>query len=76
MKEWNRRPVFDALGEVIFRNVISEPLIRQFFTAKERCSGEGDEIGLGQSGPHIVDQILVLRAMGFVNHDDDIVTGG
>ena len=76
VKERNRRSVFNALSEVIFRNIIAEPLIRQFFTAQERRSGKGDEVGVRQSGPHVVGQILVLCAMGFVDHDDDIVAGG
>ena len=44
VKERYGRAVLNALGKVVLRNVIPEPLISQLLGPQQRCSGKGDEI--------------------------------
>ena len=68
--------VIHRLAEVVFRDVIAEPLVGLAVAPKQRGAGEGEVLGIGQSGPHVLGQGLVLGAVGLVDDHDDVVAVG
>ena len=68
-------PVLHGLGEVIFGNVVPEPLVGQPLAAQQGRAGEGDIVGVGQSRAHVLRQVLILGPVGLVHQHDDIVPG-
>ena len=75
VKERHRGLVVHRLDEVVFAHVIAEPGIGLAFPAEKRRAGKGHILGIGQAGPHVLRQRLVLGAVGFIDDHDDVIPG-
>ena len=62
--------------KVVFADVIAEPGVGFALFAQERCAGEGEVLGVGQTGTHVFGEGFVLGAVGLIDDDDDVVAGG
>ncbi len=71
--ERNGRPILDRLAEIIDRDVIAEHLAGLLLARHQGSAGEADERGIGQRAAHVRCQHVILAAVRFVRHDDDVI---
>ncbi len=74
VKERHRCAVVHGLEKVVFADIIAEPGIGFALAAQKRRAGKGKILGVGQAFAHVFGQRRVLRAVGFINNNNDIVT--
>ena len=64
--------VRNRLAEVVDADVVAKDRAGLLFTRHERRAREGEEGSVGQRVAHVQRQRVVLAAVGFVGHDDDV----
>ena len=68
----NGRTVGYRLGEVVLAHVVAEPLICEPLRPKERRTRKCNVVGIRQPCVHVLRELLVLCAVGFVDKNDDV----
>ena len=76
-----RRTVPDGVGERVPAHIAGAVLLRAegqkgiFVHPVNRRTGKAKEKRVGKGHAHLLTQVSLLRPMGLVHHDDDVVTG-
>ena len=66
--------ILDRFCEIVFADIITKPRIGQSLCSKQRCPCKCQELCVRQASAHILRQILILRTMGFINDNNDVIT--
>ena len=72
VEDRDRRLVLDRLLDGVGVDVRTERAQRAAVLLVDRGAGEAEEAGVGQRLPHVGGEAAVLRAVGFVHHDEDV----
>ncbi|OPZ71278.1 MAG: hypothetical protein BWY82_01775 [Verrucomicrobia bacterium ADurb.Bin474] len=72
VEQRNRRPIFHRLLEIVDGYVISKDLPGSFLARDQRSPGERQKHRLGECGPHVQRQRIILAPVGFIGQNDDV----
>ena len=72
VEDRHRRPVLDRLLDGVGVDVRAERLERAPVLLVYGGAGEAEEAGVRQRLAHVRGEALVLRAVGFIHHDEDV----
>ena len=73
VEQGNRGMVIYSPLEVVDTHVTTEGTLSDVVIGEQRRTCKTDTVGIGEQMHHVLSEDSILRAMGFIAHDDDLV---